>query len=129
MVKTQPASRTDGGRWESRDGARGSGGPWRRGGPPPERPTDPGTYHFTGGSSRKTGAEKGQAAKTAPAGDQRRPRGGEATVVLKRLSSHVLPRSWAGEVSFRGGVSFRCRWGPLHPIWSTSTTDSLPSSQ
>lgn len=50
-------------------------------------------------------------------------------MVLKWLSSHVLPRSWAGEVSFRGGVSFRCRWGPLHPIWSTSTTDSLPSSQ
>lgn len=49
-------------------------GPWS-GEAPPERPTDPGTYHFTSGSSRKTGTEKGQAAKTA-AGDQRRPWGG-----------------------------------------------------
>ena len=47
----------------------------------------------------------------------------------KQLSSHVLPRSWAGEVSFRGRVSFRCCWGPLNPIQSTLTADSLPSSQ
>lgn len=50
-------------------------------------------------------------------------------MVPKRLSSHVLPRSWARELSFRGGVSFCCRWGPLPYPVHIHHKDSLPSNQ